>query len=143
VLKRSSAPPSSLTQTGDLHCQSMNSGGSFFTTVLSMGGDLWGLGGRSPLRQPNISRTTVVIGCEAKYELTKKRFSGGILGGEIEGFCRKRVNFYRVSDFRQQRKTNVQWMNKNVIRNLSAFNRNFTLKKVIQKFGPRNFFPPP
>src|SRR6218665_1586851 len=56
------------------------------------GGDLGRTGGRPPKFEvgerpmhpslPNISRTTV-IGCEAKYELTKKRFSGGISGGEI------------------------------------------------------------
>ena len=34
---------------------------------------------------PNISRSTV-IGCEAKYELTKKRSRGGILYSEIDVF---------------------------------------------------------
>ena len=40
---------------------------------------------------PYILRTTV-IGCEAKHELTKKRFSEGISGGEIEVFGQKSVN---------------------------------------------------
>ena len=57
-----------------------------------MGGDLGVSGGTVPsnlrlgdgpcIRLTNISRTTV-IGCEVKYELTKKRFSEGIPGGEI------------------------------------------------------------
>jgi len=40
------------------------------------------------IRPPNISRSTV-IGCEAKYELTKERSSGRISGGQKEGFGQK------------------------------------------------------
>jgi len=55
---------------------------------------LGGLGGRPPnkfevgerpIRSPNILRSTV-IGCEAKYELTKKRSQGEIFCSEIEVF---------------------------------------------------------
>src|SRR6218665_1029862 len=56
--------------------------------------ETWGLGGRPPnkfevgerpIRSPNILRSTV-IGCEAKYELTKKRSQGEVFCSEIEVF---------------------------------------------------------
>jgi len=39
---------------------------------------------------PNISRSSVV-GCVAKYELTKKRCNDGMFSSEIEVFGKKRV----------------------------------------------------
>jgi len=41
------------------------------------------------------------IGCEAKYELTKKRCSWGISGGQVEVFGPKRVNCYCISETEQ------------------------------------------
>ena len=70
-----------------------------------MGGDLGGLGGRYPqnLRWGtahasvplNILRSTV-MGCEAKYELTKKRCQGGIFLSEIEVFCQENGVIYVI-----------------------------------------------
>jgi len=55
----------------------------------------------------NIWRT-IVIGCEAKYELTKKRFSEGISGGEIEVKNGPTVlmlsTVFKISDSRERQK---------------------------------------
>ena len=62
-----------------------------------MGGDLGGAvpqkpeaEGRPMHSSPNISRSSV-IGCIAKYELTKKRCHEGMLCSETEVFGKKRV----------------------------------------------------
>jgi len=62
---------------------------------------------------PNILRSTV-MGCEAKYELTKKRCQGGIFLSEIEIFGQENGgHICYISDFRQNR----------------------VLKKVVRNFG--------
>ena len=44
------------------------------------------------------------MGCEAKYELTKKRYEGGIFLSEIEVFGQeKEGNICYISEFRQNR----------------------------------------
>ena len=63
------------------------------------------------IRPPTILRTTI-IGCEAKYKLPKRRFSGGISSGEIEVFGRKRINRYCISDLLGRLKYKVQRMTK-------------------------------
>ncbi len=70
-----------------------------------------GLGGRSPqnLRwgrpmhpSPNIWRSSV-IGCAAKYELTKKGVMKECFVLKQRFFVKKRVIYVYISDFRQQR----------------------------------------
>jgi len=42
-----------------------------------------------------------VIGCVAKYELTKKRCDGGTFRSEIEVICQEKGHIRYISDFRQ------------------------------------------
>ena len=75
-----------------------------------MGGDLGGtggtvspkfeVGGRPMYPSPNISRSTV-IGCEAKYELTKTRSQGRIFCSVIEVLGQENGHICYISDFRQ------------------------------------------
>src|SRR6218665_3598443 len=52
---------------------------------------------------PNLLRSTV-MGCEAKYELTKKRCQGGIFWSEIEVFGEEKWgHICYIADFRQNR----------------------------------------
>src|SRR6218665_3117001 len=78
----------------------------FLVICLSvMGGDLGGLGGRPPkkfevgdgpcIRPLQFLRSTV-MGCEAKYELTK-RCQGGIFLSEIEVFCQEKGIIYVIN----------------------------------------------
>jgi len=49
-----------------------------------------------------------VIGCQAKYELTKKRSQGGIFCSEIEVFGQEKGHIcliYQISDNRDRQKT--------------------------------------
>jgi len=57
-------------------------------------------------QSPNILRSTV-IGCEAKYELTKKRCQGGIFVLKSRFLVKKRVIYviYQISDSRDRQKT--------------------------------------
>ena len=59
------------------------------------------------IRPPNILRSTV-IGCEAKYELAKKRCQGGMLFSEIKVFGQEKgvmYVIYQISDCRDRKKT--------------------------------------
>src|SRR6218665_3253699 len=60
--------------------------------------------GKRPIHpSPNILRSTV-MGCEAKYKMTKIRCQGGIFLSEIDVFGQeKRVILCFISDFRQNR----------------------------------------
>ena len=103
-----------------------------------MGGNLGGLGGRSPpkkievgdgpcIRSPNILRSTV-MGCKAEYEMTKKRCQGAIFLSEIEVFGQEKgviYVIYQISDKIESEKGRqkfwaVKWI--------------FSLKQVIRKF---------
>ena len=70
-----------------------------------MGGDLGGTGGTVPpkfevgggpcVHPSNILRSTV-MGCEAKYKLTKKRCQGGIVLYAIEAFGQEKEVIYVI-----------------------------------------------
>src|SRR6218665_2992057 len=83
---------------------------------------------------PNISRSRpTVIRCKAKHELTKKRSSGGFSGGEREVFLSNRVNCYCYFRF-ETAETVDDSKGHHFRRQIEIFP-----KKIIRKFGPRNF----
>ena len=76
---------------------------------------------------PNLLRSTV-MGCEAKYELTKKRCQGGIFWSEIEVFGEEKLgHICYIADFRQNRVLKRS-------SEISGGKMEFFPKKVIRKF---------
>jgi len=89
---------------------------------------------------PSPNMLSTVIGCEVKFELTKKGLKEECCVLKSRFLVKKRVIYIR---FQTVETDKIESMTKKVIRNFGRQNGNLFLKKVIRKFGPRNFLPFP